>query len=90
MAINNYFTADGSYGAAIDGIIVDTERWTDRDWQDIEACDDWSRASLASYITECRGGRIAEMVPGPWVTLTREQVEGVIDLDDEEALQDAH
>jgi hypothetical protein len=78
MAQNYYFTADGSYGAAIDGIIVDTDNWTDHDWECIEKFSDWERVNIARYITECRGGRIAEMVPGPWVTLTREQVEGVL------------
>jgi hypothetical protein len=51
-----YFTNDGTYGAANDGdiIIVDTDNFTEDDWDDIEECPDATRMALAEEIAKER------------------------------------
>lgn len=63
MATHTYFTSDGSFGEAIDGVICDTSNWTAGDWDEVESESPWDRASVARVITEQRGGRITWMVP---------------------------
>lgn len=63
MAIIYYFANDGAYGEGANGVVVDTAKWTDRDWDAVSDCADDVRAHLARILTEYRGGRIIDMVP---------------------------
>jgi len=49
-----YFAANGSYGDARGLVIVDTEHFTDGDWEDIENCPDGTRLPLAQTIAKQR------------------------------------
>jgi hypothetical protein len=46
---------EGTYGT--NGIIlVDTEKWIDEDWAQLEECSDWDRMQTAIDIAVKRGG----------------------------------
>lgn len=47
-----YFAQDGNYGDAYDVEIVDTTRWTEKDWQDIDDELDYARPELARAIAQ--------------------------------------
>lgn len=47
-----YFSSDGSYGTADEMTILDTEDWTDEDWELIEFSTDMERSSVAQSIWE--------------------------------------
>lgn len=52
-----YFAQDGNYGSA-DGItVVDTEEWTDEDWQAIDECLDDERPWQAELIARKHGAK---------------------------------
>lgn len=42
-----YFAVDGSYGNAVDMIEVNTENWTEEDWEAIEQASDSERIEVA-------------------------------------------
>jgi len=35
--VATYVTTDGSYGNALGMVVVDTSRWTDEDWDELDA-----------------------------------------------------
>ena len=45
-----YFAADGSYGDATDMLIVDTDLFTQEDWDEIDNASDSERSDLAQQI----------------------------------------
>lgn len=47
-----YFAADGNYGNAIDLVVVDTEDFTELDWQAIDEAGDSERNEVAIKISE--------------------------------------
>lgn len=47
----HYFAADGNYGDAHNGVVVDTERFTESDWEEIENAHDSERADVAIRIS---------------------------------------
>lgn len=48
---NYYFNVDGSYGWLGEGsIVVDTSRWRNADWEEIENCTAGDRAFVARGI----------------------------------------
>lgn len=47
MAEMLYFAKDGSYGSASDLTILNTEHWTEEDWQEIEQASDMTRWHVA-------------------------------------------
>lgn len=49
-----YFAANGSYGDSRGLVLVDTNNFTDEDWQDIEICPDSTRLPLAATIAKQR------------------------------------
>lgn len=51
-----YFTDDGTFGSANDGeiIILNTDNFTDDDWDDINECPDSIRMALAQEIAKER------------------------------------
>lgn len=48
---HTYFAVDGSYGNAVDMIEVNTENWTEEDWQAIEEASDTERIEVARNLT---------------------------------------
>ncbi len=50
--MKSYFTDDGTYGSADDGkiVILNTENFTEDDWDDLEECSDSIRMALAQEI----------------------------------------
>ena len=50
--MKSYFTNDGTYGSADDGkiVILNTENFTEDDWDDLEECSDSIRMALAQEI----------------------------------------
>lgn len=49
-----YFAVDGSYGSGEGIVIVDTSKWTEDDWEAIEAEDEYFRPRLAQQICQER------------------------------------
>jgi hypothetical protein len=47
----HYFTTDGTYGADIP-LVVDTTKWTEDDWREIEDCSDSERLWVALEISK--------------------------------------
>ena len=45
-----YFATDGSYGDATDLIVIDTDLFTEEDWDEIQNASDAERAELAWQI----------------------------------------
>lgn len=45
-----YFATDGSYGDATDLIVIDTDLFTEEDWDEIQNASDADRADLAYEI----------------------------------------
>ncbi len=45
-----YFTADGSYGDATDMLVIDTDLFTQEDWDEIDNASDSERSDLAQQI----------------------------------------
>lgn len=80
MAIHYYFANDGTFGAAIDGVIVDTANWTDRDWEIVTDAADDVRHHLAPILTEHRGGKVTRMVPIDSAVTDPDLVQDCIDL----------
>lgn len=48
--MKSYFTEDGGYGDGNYAIIIDTDQWTEDDWQSIEDCTENERLELAQQI----------------------------------------
>jgi tetrahydromethanopterin S-methyltransferase subunit G len=48
--MKSYFATDGSYGDANEIVIIDTDKFTEEDWQSIEEELDYYRAELAKEI----------------------------------------
>lgn len=80
MAINYYFASDGTFGQAIDGVIVDTANWTDQDWEIVTGAADDVRHHLAPILTEYRGGKVTHMVPIDGAVTDPDVVEEILDL----------
>lgn len=47
-----YFALDGSYGDATDILIVDTGKWTEKDWEYVSEGDDDGRALRAQDVND--------------------------------------
>lgn len=45
-----YFAADGTYGDATDLIVVRTDDFTEEEWGEVDAADDWSRSRVANSL----------------------------------------
>jgi hypothetical protein len=52
MRASTYFAWDGSFGDAMELIIVDTANWTDEQWDAIDGCLDSERVLLAKKFSE--------------------------------------
>ena len=50
-----YFAVDGSYGSAERLIIIDTSRFTEKDWLTIELCSNEERGEWAEKLNEIIG-----------------------------------
>lgn len=46
----SYFAADGNYGSADNLALVDTDEWTNEDWQDVDEAGDNDRLDVAKRI----------------------------------------
>lgn len=53
----HYFAPDGSYGDATDIVIVHTDNWTSKDWDEIMDSSDDSRIHIARQIADSKSGR---------------------------------
>lgn len=80
MANHYYFANDGTFGAAIDGVIVDTANWTYQDWEIVTDAADDVRHHLAPILTEHRGGRVTAMVPIDGAVTDPDTVQEILDL----------
>lgn len=49
---NSYFAMDGSYGDAEEILIVDTDQWTEDDWDSVHNASDDGRSDVAQSIIE--------------------------------------
>lgn len=49
-----WISEEGTFGTG-NLILVDTENWTDEDWEEIDNCNDWDRLQTAIDICEKRG-----------------------------------
>lgn len=49
-----YFAADGNFGTAVGLEVLDTAKWTAKDWQKVEEASDSERASVAKAIDKKR------------------------------------
>lgn len=47
----HYFASDGSYGDGEDILVIDTDQWTDEDWQEVEEATDLYRREVAHDIS---------------------------------------
>lgn len=47
-----YFAADGSFGNAVDLVIIDTTNWDADDWDHVEMAPDRDRARVARELSE--------------------------------------
>lgn len=45
-----YFAMDGNYGSAHGLVVIDTNGWTDEDWDTIEMAGDYDRIVVATTI----------------------------------------
>ena len=52
VGAGTYFAEDGSYGVAENLVIVNTEGWSDEDFEKIEAEYDWHKPETAKLIAE--------------------------------------
>ena len=48
---HTYFAVDGSFGNAVDILIVDTSNWTDAHWDAVEDASDSERIEVARNLT---------------------------------------
>lgn len=48
----HYFAEDGNYGDANGLVVIETTRWTELDWEDIEMSSDESRPATAETISK--------------------------------------
>jgi hypothetical protein len=53
--MGTYFATDGNYGTAHGLIVLNTEQFTEADWQAIEEASDNERATTAQAIAERLG-----------------------------------
>lgn len=54
-----YFADDGTYGDTGGLLIIDTSKWTDSDWKQIDYADDYDRQQVAvelseKYVSDCK------------------------------------
>jgi hypothetical protein len=49
---STYFAGDGNYGEADDLVIVNTNDWSEEDWNEIEEAADYLRVDIAKTINE--------------------------------------
>lgn len=47
-----YFALDGSYGDATEILIVDTDMWTEKDWEFVSEGDDSGRSQRAQEVID--------------------------------------
>lgn len=52
-----YFTSSGAYGNMEDVVIIDTSRWSEKDWERIEGASDEERQDIAQIIDDFHNGR---------------------------------
>lgn len=50
--MQHYFAQDGNYGDAEEILIVDTDLWTEENWQELEDAYDNERPTIAQAISE--------------------------------------
>lgn len=50
--MGTYFAQDGNWGDAEDIIILDTDEFTDEDWDEIRSANDYLRSGVAVAIAE--------------------------------------
>ena len=50
-----WVSEEGTFGTSR-LVLVDTEKWTDEDWQELDECRDWDRFQTAIDISEKRDG----------------------------------
>ena len=50
-----WVSEEGTFGTSR-LVLVDTEKWTDEDWQELDECRDWDRFQTAIDISEKREG----------------------------------
>jgi hypothetical protein len=53
--MSTYFSTDGNYGTAQGLLVINTERFTEADWQAIEEASDNERATTAQAIADRLG-----------------------------------
>jgi hypothetical protein len=48
----HYFAEDGNYGDAANIVIIETSKWNDDDWEEIDDTPDWDRPRTAKIISK--------------------------------------
>ena len=49
-----WLSEEGTFGTSR-LVLVDTEKWTEKDWEELDDCADWDRFQTAIDISERRG-----------------------------------
>ena len=52
---DTYFSKDGSYGHHF--VVINTDKWTESDWQKVENCSDSERIKIAIRLAQKKAGR---------------------------------
>lgn len=47
----SYFAEDGNFGDADGLVVIETTKWTDNDWEELESASDWERPKTAEIIS---------------------------------------
>jgi hypothetical protein len=58
---HHYFALDGNYGVADGMVVVDTQNWSEADWQAIDEVGDRDRATLALALARADERQKAEL-----------------------------
>lgn len=58
---HHYFALDGNYGVADGMVVVDTQNWSEADWQAIDEVGDAERANLALALAQADERQRAEL-----------------------------
>lgn len=48
----HYFAEDGNFGSADGLVVIETTKWNENDWDEIESSNDWNRPSTAEIISK--------------------------------------
>ena len=60
----HYFAMDGNYGDADGIVLVQTQFWTEADWDKVETCTDYERANIAVEVSREYGNLLLDL-PDP-------------------------